>query len=151
MSAFLQRIDSVPTDKNDFTFEYKSWVTNLVNTLNSDLDLLAPIAYSFSTISGTTQTADVNTTYIVGNAAQTTITLPDMAGVNSFVTIVGLGAGGWVLVPGAGQTIQVSSVPASASTSITSANQYDTISIICVVANTTWVTVSAQTTGFAIV
>jgi hypothetical protein len=151
MSLFLTRVDSTPVQGNDFTADFRSWLSNMVSTINSDLELISGAIVSTTTITDTTQTADVNSSYIVGNALQTTVTLPALATVGSIVTIVGQGAGGWVLAPSSGQTIKVSSVPASATTSITSANQYDTISVICVVQDTTWNTLYSETTGFTIV
>jgi hypothetical protein len=91
-------------------------------------------------------TAAVNTGYYITDASQVTITLPATAAAGSLVAIVGTGAGGWVLAPGSGQTIKVGS--ASASTSITSAEQYDSIEVLCTVANTTWVARSCITSGF---
>ena len=93
-------------------------------------------------------TAVINTGYYVTDASQVTFSLPTTAAAGSVVKIVGNGAGGWILQPGAGQTIKVLS--ASASTSITSAEQYDCIEVLCTVANTTWVTMSMVTTGFTI-
>jgi len=93
-------------------------------------------------------TAAINTGYIVTDASQVTFTLPVTAAVGSVVRIAGNGAGGWILAPGSGQTIKV--LAASASTSITSAEQYDCIEVVCTVANTTWVAISMVTTGFTI-
>ncbi len=93
-------------------------------------------------------TAVINTGYIVTDASTVTFTLPTTAAVGSVVRIAGNGAGGWILQPGAGQTIKV--LTASATTSITSAEQYDCIEVVCTVANTTWVALSMVTTGFTI-
>ena len=100
-------------------------------------------------IAGTTQTAAVNTAYVVANAAQTTITLPVTAALGSIVEVAGLGAGGWILAPGAGQSIQVGSV--NAATSVTSANANDCIRVVCTVANTTWTMLSSVSAGFTCV
>ena len=54
------------------------------------------------------------------------------------VAVQGLGAGGWVLTANTGQTIQVGSTATSSGGTITSANQWDSIEVVCVVANTTW-------------
>lgn len=94
-------------------------------------------------------TAAVNTQYYVTNASQVVFTLPATAAAGSIVEIIGNGAGGWQLLPGSGQTIKV--VTASAGTSITSAEQYDCITVFCTVANTTWVARSAASTGLTIV
>lgn len=93
-------------------------------------------------------TAAVNTGYVITDASTVTVTLPAVAAVGSVVRIAGEGAGGWVLAPGAGQTIKV--LTASASTSVASTEQYDCIEVVCVTANTTWVTLSMVTTGFTI-
>ena len=89
-------------------------------------------------IAGTTQTAAVNTGYIIQNAGQTTVTLPVTAAIGSVVSIRGLGAGGWILAAGTGQTIQLDSTATSSGGSLTYANQYDTVDVTCIVANTTW-------------
>lgn len=99
-------------------------------------------------VSGTSQTAAVNTIYYITSASQSTVTLPGTAAAGSIVGIVGDGAGGWILAPGSGQTIKV--LTASASTSVTSAEQYDCIQVMCVVANTTWVMMNCVTTGFTV-
>ena len=103
----------------------------------------------WSGIAGTSQTAAVNTGYVVQNAGQTTITLPVTAPLGSIVSIAGLGAAGWVLLPGAGQTIQVDS--AVVATSATSTNLYDQIEVVCLVANTTWGTRFVVSAGLTIV
>ena len=36
----LTRIDNVPVEGEDFTPEFKQWVTNLVNILNEDMQLI---------------------------------------------------------------------------------------------------------------
>lgn len=103
---------------------------------------------SWQEIAGTTQAAAVNTGYIIGNASQTTVTLPATAAVGSVVAIAGLGAAGFILAPNAGQTIKLQA--GSTSVSVTSAEQYDSITVVCVTANTTWVTISAVSTGFVL-
>ena len=77
-----------------------------------------------------------------------TITLPVTAPAGSIVSIVGFGAGGWILRPGGGQTIQI--LDATATTSIASAETYDCISVLCVISGTTWVAFSSTTTAFDI-
>ena len=99
--------------------------------------------------SGTTQTMALNTGYVVQNAAQTTFTLPVTAPLGSVEMIAGNGAGGFVLHPGAGQTIRT---PVGvASTSITSAEADDFLAVICVVANTTWLLMPSSSSGLIIV
>jgi hypothetical protein len=93
-------------------------------------------------------TAAINTGYVITDASTVTLTLPTTAALGSVVRIAGQGAGGWILQPGAGQTIKV--LTASASTSVASSEAFDCIEVVCTVANTTWVTLSMVTTGFTI-
>ena len=91
-----------------------------------------------ASIAGTTQAGAVNTRYIVANAGQTTITLPATFAIGDVVIIKGLGAGGWILAANTGDTIQIGSSATSSGGSLTSANQYDTVCVSGLVANTTW-------------
>lgn len=99
-------------------------------------------------IAGTTQAAAVNTGYINQNAGATTITLPTTSPLGSIVGVQGLGAGGWVLTAGAGQTIQVGQTATSTGGTVTSAGNFDAIQVICIVANTTWAMMGPVSSGY---
>lgn len=103
---------------------------------------------SWSGVAGTTQAAAVNSGYVIQNGAQTTVTLPATAPLGSIVAIAGLGASGWVLQANGGQVINAGTVATSAGGTLTSANQFDCIEVVCIVADTTWAMRSAITTGF---
>lgn len=105
---------------------------------------------AWSTVAGTTQAAAVNSGYIIGNAAATTVTLPATAAAGSTIAIQGLGAAGWVLTANTGQTIQVGQSATSSGGTVTSANNYDSIQVVCIVANTTWGMKCCVTSGFTI-
>lgn len=107
-------------------------------------------AITWSGIAGTSQSAAVNNGYVVQNASQTTVTLPTTAALGSVVKVQGLGAGGFILAAGAGQTIQMGASATSVAGSLTSANKYDTVEVVCIVANTTWSVSYALTSGFTI-
>ncbi len=92
----------------------------------------------YADITGTTQAASVNMIYTTSNAAQTTATLPATAALGSRVSLQGQGAAGWVLKANTGQVINVYGSPTSSGGTVTSANRYDSIEVICTVANTTW-------------
>lgn len=92
----------------------------------------------WSGVAGTTQAAAINHGYVIQNASATTVTLPTTAALGSAVQVQGLGAGGWVLAAGAGQTIQLGASATSVAGSLTSANRYDVVHVVCIVANTTW-------------
>ena len=149
----LDKIDSSPIAYSDFDYQFLQWIWVLVDTLNENLGDISAVISSINPITGTTQAVESNSSYIVQNDLLTTITLPELSPVGARISIAGFGAAGWVLIPfpASGQTIKVASVGGSASVSITSASRYDSIEIICVEANLTWVTVSDQTTGFVIV
>jgi hypothetical protein len=103
-----------------------------------------------ASIAGTTQAAAVNTRYIVANAGQTTITLPTTFAIGDVVIIKGLGAGGWILAAGTATTIRMGSSVTSSAGSLTSANQYDTVYVSGLVANTTWSVDYALSSGLTV-
>ena len=52
--------------------------------------------------------------------------------------IKGLGAAGWVLAAGTATTIRFGNATTTSAGSLTSSNQYDTVYVSGLVANTTW-------------
>lgn len=142
----LEKIDSVPMQGNNFTFELQQWLATLVDSLNTTIDQIQSNILFSSSVSGTSQQADLNTAYTILNNAQTSVTLPSSAPVGTRIGVVGFGSSGWKLLTNAGQSIHV--INNTANVSVTSAGRYDTISVICVVENSVWVSTSAQTTGF---
>lgn len=71
----------------------------------------APTGLAWVTVAGTTQQAAPDTGYLANNdAAPVVVTLPSNPNVGSVVRVSGLGAGGWQLVPAAGQAVRVSSL-----------------------------------------
>jgi hypothetical protein len=146
---FLERIDGVPLAGNDqLTFEIQRWMTTLVDTLNTILETIEPLLINPISVTDISQDVEVNTKYIPTNAALTSFQLPDTCDVGDVVEIVGQGAGGWSLLVGTGQTIELAA--STAAVSIASAERYDAISVTCVVANTTWVVTSHESTGLII-
>lgn len=93
-------------------------------------------------VSGTTQAAVANNGYIISNASQTTVTLPATAAEGSVFAIAGKGAAGWILQMNTGQTCHIGSSASTSAGTITSTNQYDTLTIVCVTANTTFIAIA---------
>jgi hypothetical protein len=151
MSLGLDRIDSAPISNRDFDPQFLQWIWVLVDALNENLTDIENVVLSINPVSETTQEVAVNSLYIPGNSALTSFYLPAEMMPGDKVAIAGEGSGGWILLTAAGQTIQIADVGATASTSVSSSSRYDSIEIVCVVANTTWITLSTQTTGFIIV
>jgi hypothetical protein len=95
-------------------------------------------ALTYNDVSGTSQAAVVNNGYVISNSAQTTVTLPATAAEGSRVAVQGKGAAGWILAANTGQTIHLGSSASSVAGSLTSTNLWDTVTVVCVTANTTW-------------
>lgn len=117
---------------------------------NGTVSFVGDSDFTWSTIAGTSQAAAVDNGYVVGNASQTTITLPATAAVGAAVGVEGLGAGGWVLTAAASQTIRIGSSVTSTAGSLTSTNQYDNVYVTCIVANTTWKVRSTNSAGLTV-
>lgn len=100
-----------------------------------------------ATISGTTQTAAVNTTYIALNSGQTTLTLPAVYAVGDIIRLVGATAntGGWIVQTAAGDTVRVNNATTSAGGTVTcTAVAGQCIELVCDVANGSWVMTSTS-------
>jgi hypothetical protein len=104
----------------------------------------------WSTIAGTSQSATVNTGWIPQNVGLTTITLPSTAAIGSFVSIQGQGSGGWLIDAPGTQIIRIGSSPTSAGGTVSSANRYDAITLVCIVADTEWAMYGPVSSGFVI-
>jgi hypothetical protein len=104
------------------------------------VDWESPSLLPWTVVSGTSQSAAVNNGYVSNNAGVCTITLPSTAAVGSAISVTGLGAGGWKIAQNASQLVNFGDVVTTTGTggSLASTNQYDSIELICIVANTTW-------------
>lgn len=100
---------------------------------------------SWSTVTGTTQTAAVNNGYIANNAGVVTVTLPASAAVGDVIAVTGINnATGWKLAVASGQTIYFGSSTTTTSTGyLQSTATRDVVYIVCTVANTSFNVVSS--------
>ena len=100
---------------------------------------------NWSVITGTSQSAAINTGYIVNSATLSTVTLPATAAIGSILEIVGVGAGGWRVGQTAGQQVVFGNISntSGAGGQLNSTHQRDCIRLINVVADTTWQVVSS--------
>jgi len=82
--------------------------------------------------------------YINTNAGLTTFTLPALAAVGDVIEVAGEGAGGWRVAQNALQSIQNgnNSTTIGVGGSMSSFSRYDTVRLVCRVANTTWSTIA---------
>jgi len=81
-----------------------------------------------------------NNGYITNSGSLITLALPAASNVGDELSIIGKGAGGWSISQATGQLIHIGNLASTsgASGSVASTNQYDTLDLVCTVANTTW-------------
>ncbi len=95
----------------------------------------------YTTVTANTPMA-INQGYITNKAVTAAaMTLPAVAAVGSAISILGRGATGWSIVQNAGQTIRfgATSSTTGAGGSAASTSQYQSISLVCIIANTDWI------------
>ena len=101
-------------------------------------------SFTWNDVSGTTQTAAVNNGYIISNSSATTVTIPATVSEGSVFAIAGKGAAGWTLQMNTGQTVHYGNSASSSAGSLASTNQWDSVTIVCVTANTTFIVTASQ-------
>lgn len=140
------------------------WAANATNTLvaltpgagqsirmnagNTAWEVYTPVAASgitWSEVTDITQAGVVNAAYVTNNAALVTVTIPDTAAVGDILRVVGKGAGGWRVSQNAAENINygVGTTTTGIGGYLASTARYDSVELVCTVANTTW-TVSSS-------
>jgi hypothetical protein len=113
-------------------------ITGGLNSIN--LEVTSAEGFSWVVVTTPTRQMEPQTGYIANSASLITFTLPPVIAVGQSVAVVGLGSGGWSIVENAGQQIIVGRILSTPTTgSVSSTNQYDNLTLLCVVANTTFV------------
>src|ERR1017187_6653190 len=107
------------------------------------ISLSGASSFQWNDVSGTSQAAAINNGYIISNAGQTTVTIPATVAEGSIFAVQGKGAAGWILQMNTGQTCHFGSSASTSAGSLTSTNLWDSVSIVCVTANTTFAVYSA--------
>ncbi len=80
--------------------------------------------------------------YVANDGATlVTLTLPLTAVFGSEIKVQGFGSGLWTIAQNAGQSIVFNAIPSTTGVtgSVSSTSQYDSITLLCVVADTTWI------------
>ena len=100
---------------------------------------------TWTDVAGVSQAIVANNSYTANNAGLVTLTLPVAMAYGSVVEICGKGAGGWLLAQQAGQTIFYgsSTTTPGAGGSIASTGQYNSIKIVCTVADLSFTVIAA--------
>lgn len=103
---------------------------------------------SWTDVVGTTQSMAIDRGYTANNAGLVTLTLPATAAYGTAISIIGKGAGGWLIAQNAGQSIRLgtSTTTIGVGGSLASTNPSDSINLICTTADTVW-TVSGAPQG----
>ena len=101
-------------------------------------------AITWEEVTGTTKTMEVSHAYIANNASQVVFTLPATAALGTIITVQGLGSGEWKIEQNADQQIHVagSSTTVGETGYVEADARYDSITMVCVVADEEWVATS---------
>lgn len=101
---------------------------------------------TWAEVTGTTQAMATDTRYVANNAGLVTLTLPDTAALGKVVGVTGLGAGGWIIAQNASELIHFGNQVTTTGVggSLASINRYDSVELVCVVANTEWSVIASQ-------
>jgi hypothetical protein len=97
-------------------------------------------SFTWTVVTGTTQTAAASNGYFANNASLVTVTLPTTSAVGDTVAVAYMGAGGWKLAQPASVNVQYGNKTTTTGTggSIASVAVGDVITLVCRVANTSW-------------
>lgn len=96
---------------------------------------------NWQVVTAATQQMKTNNSYFANRASLVTFTLPTTSSVGDVIQVAGIGAGGWKIIQNPGQYIQVGNTQSAIALGyVASTNQYDSIRLVCNVANTSWTT-----------
>jgi hypothetical protein len=109
---------------------------NVING-NGTIELEASLEETWVDVTTASQTIVPGENYVANNASLITFTLPTTCAFGTKFTITGLGAGLWEIAQNTGQTIHFGNKSSTAGTggSLASRKQYDTVTLVCVVAD----------------
>lgn len=101
---------------------------------------------TWNNVTGTSSSMSVSNGYVSNNASLVSLSLPTSSVFGDVISIVGQGAGGWRITQGSGQQVIVglNSSTLGASGHVDSSNRYDTITLLCTVANTIWTRIASN-------
>lgn len=121
-------------------------ISNGANSINLETNPPGLFAWTEVVVAGPTGMT-VNNGYIANNAVSVVVlTLPAVAAQGSIIRVAGKGAGLWQIAQNAGQSISIVNVTTTIGVggSLTAVEQFDTVELLCVTANTEWVALSGN-------
>lgn len=106
-------------------------------------------SFSWTEVTGTSQTAAVNSGYVANNASLVTITLPSTAAIGDVIKVLSKGAGGWRISQNANQQIRLGLYTTTVGTGgyVQSSELGDTIELVCTTSGTSTVWTMASNVG----
>lgn len=94
---------------------------------------------TWTEVTGTSQTMSSNNGYVTNNAGLVTLTLPAASALGDILDIQGKGSGGWSIVYGTNQLINIGNVASTITTgSVSSTDAHDSMELVCITANLEW-------------
>lgn len=99
-------------------------------------------SFAWNDVTTATVSMDAYNGYVANDGATLiTATLPTTAAFGSTIQIQGFATGLWTIAQNAGQTINFNAVSSTTGVtgSVSSTSRYDSITLLCVVADTTWI------------
>lgn len=94
---------------------------------------------TWNNITATSGNMTSNNGYFANNAGLVTLTLPATAVFGDYLSIVGLGAGGWKIAANTGQSVRVGANASTVTTgTVSSGNRYDSIDLVLGPDGVTW-------------
>lgn len=126
---------------------------SITNAANSITVSSTGGGYTWTEVTGTSQSMAINNGYIANNAGLVTCTLPATASVGDTITIQGKGAGLFRIAQNAGQTIHFGSsdTTTGAGGYLEATHRYDSIELLCITANTDWAVLTGTQGVFTVV
>lgn len=106
--------------------------------------------YSWTEVTGTSQSMSVNNGYIANNVGLVTLTLPSSASVGDTVIIQGKGTGLYLIQANGGQTIRFGNTSTSSGGSLAAIAQWNSVELLCITATTEWAVLTGTQGAFTV-
>jgi hypothetical protein len=126
-------------------------IANASNSITISATGMAGIGWT--NVTGATQTMVADNGYVADRSSLVTLTLPTTSAFGMVLYIQGFGSGGWTIAQNSGQQIFIGSTSSTsgAGGSVSSSNQYDSVTLLCVTANTNWTSLGGPQGNLTIV
>lgn len=95
-------------------------------------------------VTGTSDAMEAGKGYMANNAGLVTLTLPTTAAQGTVIRVAGVGAGGWIIDQGAGQSINYLGTSTTVTSGTLAGDEVNAcLELLCIVADTTWLALSS--------